>query len=110
MSGPVEKLFNDNWPIRRRWLRLALIWMALNVQVILVVGFFKIVIAASALHQKALITMLTAIVSLIGFYVFGSVWDDNDKRSRCRPHHRFDDGYTPSQSIAPDEPSEGESR
>lgn len=84
-NSVVEKLFQDNWPIRRRWLRLALIWMALNVQIILIVGFFKIEIMTSALHQNALISMLTAIVSMIGFYVFGAVWDDSNKRSRMRP-------------------------
>ena len=111
--SPVEKLFLDNWPIRRRWLRLALIWMALNVQTILVVGFFKIEIASSPLHQNALITMLTAIVSLIGFYVFGAIWDDNSKRSRFRPRCPDIDllpqpTSEPAQTIAPDEPDEGE--
>lgn len=87
----------DNWPIRRRWLRAVLIWLVINVQAILIAGFFKIEIAASALHQNALITMLTAIVSLLGFYVFGSVWDDKDKRSRWRP--RFDDPPGPDVGV-----------
>jgi hypothetical protein len=117
MPGPIEKLFTDNWPIRRRWLRMALVWMVLNVQAILIAGFFKIEIAASVLHQNAMITMLTAIVSLLGFYVFGAVWDDNNKRSRFQPRDSFPDPYfepikndrRSSETIAPDEDETGRS-
>jgi hypothetical protein len=74
-----SKLMLDNWPIRRRWLRLALIWMAVNVQIILITSFFKLEMGESALYQNAVITFTTAIVSLLGFYVFGSVFDDKNK-------------------------------
>jgi membrane protein YdbS with pleckstrin-like domain len=101
-----KQLFTDNWPIRRRWLRIALIWMALNVQAILVAAYFKIEISSSAIYQNAVITLLTAIVSLLGFYVFGAVWDDKDKRQRFHRAERV--GEPCSEQDEPEDDPEGE--
>lgn len=73
-----QKLFLDNWQIRRRWMSAALIWMAVNVQYLVVWG------KDNALHQNALITFLGAIVSILCFYIFGAVWDDKEKRAQLR--------------------------
>jgi len=71
-----QKLFLDNWQIRRRWMSAALIWMAGNVQYLVLWG------EDHALHQNALITFLGAIVSILCFYIFGAVWDDKEKRAQ----------------------------
>lgn len=68
-------LITDNWPRRRRWMSVALIWLAGNVQYILIKG------ADTAVNQQALTAMIAAFVSIICFYVFGAVWDDNSKRA-----------------------------
>lgn len=77
MLAPLqEKLFLDNWKVRRKWMMAALIWMAVNVQYLVFWG------KDNALHQNLAITFLGAIVSILCFYIFGAVWDDRDKRSR----------------------------
>lgn len=73
-----EKLFFDNWRIRRKWMTVALIWMGLNVQYLVLWG------KDNALHQNLAITFLGAIVSTLSFYIFGAVWDDNDKRAKLK--------------------------
>lgn len=70
-----QLLSNDNWPIRRRWMTIALVWMAINVEYLVIFG------KDTALHQNLAITMVGAIVSIIFAYVFGAVWDDNNKRA-----------------------------
>jgi len=67
-------LITDNWPRRRKWMSFALIWLAGNVQYILIMG------KDTAVNEQALTTMVTAFVSIICFYVFGAVWDDKSKR------------------------------
>lgn len=71
-----EKLYTDNWHVRRKWMLVSLIWMSVNVQYLVLWGH------DNALHQNALITFLGAIVSILCFYIFGAVWDDRDKRAQ----------------------------
>ena len=75
----VQKIFEDNWPIRRRWLGLSLVWLAVNVDVLL---FWK---GLDALTVQITAAMLASMVTLIGCYVFGAVWDDHSKRARMSP-------------------------
>lgn len=63
----------DNWQKRRRWMVLILSWMLANAQYLIVWG------NDTALHQNALVTLLGAIVAVLGSYVFGAVWDDRNK-------------------------------
>ena len=84
-----QKLFLDNWEIRRRWMMAALIWMAGNVQYLVIWG------RDNALHQNLAITFLGAIVSILCFYIFGAVWDDRDKRARI--------GEVPPEQPGPDD-------
>lgn len=72
----VRSLYLDNWPRRRRMLVLALLWLVGNAQYLIVFGD-----ANSSLHQNALVTILGAIVALLGSYIFGAVWDDSNKRA-----------------------------
>ena len=71
-----QKLYLDNWRVRRKWMLASLIWMSVNVQYLVLWG------KDNALHQNALITFLGAIVSILCFYIFGAVWDDKDKRAQ----------------------------
>lgn len=79
------KLLEDNWPQRRKWMIVALLWMAGNAEYIILMG------ADSVLNQNALVTLLGAIVSIICFYVFGAVWDDSNKRNLM--YQQGDQGY-----------------
>lgn len=83
-----EYLAHDNWPRRRRWMIIILAWAMLNAQYIIIWG------NDTGLHQNALVTLLGLIVAIAGSYVFGAVWDDNDKRRwRCRhPDHDIGTG------------------
>lgn len=69
-----ETLYLDNWPRRRRWMAVMLTWLVGNAQYLIIWG------ADNALHQNALITILGAIVAIIGSYIFGATWDDREKR------------------------------
>ncbi|MGX1098856.1 hypothetical protein [Amorphus sp. MBR-141] len=71
-------LYLDNWPKRRRWMALVMIWMAANVEYLVVFGD-----PDSALHQQALVALIGGIFATLGSYVFGAVWDDVDKRKRA---------------------------
>ena len=83
---PVEALLaGDNWPLRRRWMTIALIWMAGNVQYLILFG------ADTAINQNVVITMVGAIVSIIFAYVFGAVWDDQNKRSTIQDFTVYDE-------------------
>lgn len=74
---------SDNWPIRRKWMFVVIGWMMLNAQYLIIWG------ADNALHQNALVTLLGAIVAGLGSYVFGSNFDDADKRKHAA---QVDDG------------------
>lgn len=71
-----DKLYFDNWPRRRRWMLVTLLWFIANAQYLIIWG------NDTGLHQNAMVTCLGAIVAIIGSYVFGAVWDDVDKRKR----------------------------
>ncbi len=68
---------SDNWPIRRRWMKCWAIGFAVNAQVIVVDTVWR---GGSALGIQIFITLITALCSLMFFYVFGVVWDDHSKR------------------------------
>lgn len=75
MKNKVENLLpHDNWPIRRKWMLSILIWAVVNAQYVILMG------DDTALNQNALYALLGLIAGIIGSYVFGAVWDDNDKR------------------------------
>lgn len=69
-----QTLYLDNWPRRRRWMIVMLTWLMANAQYLIIWG------KDNALHQNALVTILGAIVAIIGSYVFGATWDDREKR------------------------------
>ncbi|SER29704.1 hypothetical protein SAMN05216548_114140 [Faunimonas pinastri] len=74
----VETLYLDNWPRRRRLLYLALAWIAGNAEYLLILG-------AGPLQAQAFMTLLGAGIALLFAYIFGAVWDDNNKRASLPP-------------------------
>lgn len=78
-SAHTDLGLGDNWAIRRLWMKLILAWMLCNAQYIIIWG------EDTALLQNALVTLLGAIVAILGSYVFGAVWDDREKRKRFFP-------------------------
>lgn len=76
-SNPlVDKLFDQNWPIRRAVMFIALLFMGGNAQWIIIRN------SDSVLHQQALVALLGAITTIIVGYVFGAVMDDRAKRAQ----------------------------
>lgn len=69
-----DQLFLDNWPRRRRWMKLILTWAICNAQYLIVFG------KDTGLHMNALVALLSLIFAILGSYVFGAAWDDQDKR------------------------------
>lgn len=67
-------LFEQNWRIRRIVMFIALIYIATHVSWIIFYG------EDSAVNAQLGLALVTAGVAIIGSYVFGGVWDDNDKR------------------------------
>lgn len=74
-----EALYLDNWPRRRRWMITLLVWLMGNAQYLILFG------QDTALHQNALVALLSAIVAIIGSYIFGATWDDREKRRNLPP-------------------------
>lgn len=66
---------NDSWRIRRKVLFAALLFIAVNVQYLLLFG------TDDGLRQNLAMALTGAGVAIIGSYVFGAVWDDNNKRA-----------------------------
>ena len=70
----IENNLTNNWPKRRRWMFLSILWLMANAEYIIFFG------KDTVLNQNALVTMLGAIVAIITGYVFGVTWDDTSKR------------------------------
>lgn len=71
------KLFLDNWPIRRRWLRIGMLALWANAELVLAIVLFY---GADGAVVQVFLALLGAIMSIFMIYVFGAVWDDNNKR------------------------------
>lgn len=72
---PENLINNDNWRIRRRVMVSILFWAVFNVTWLILYG------KDTALHQQIALALIAAIVAIVGSYVFGAVWDDNNKRT-----------------------------
>lgn len=83
-----ETLFRDNWPKRRKWMLRVLLWAIANAQWIIVAAFWFN--SENSILSNALIALLGLIASIIGAYVFGATWDDNDKRRHLSEREDFD--------------------
>jgi uncharacterized membrane protein len=70
-------IFTDNWPIRRRWMKWSLFFMAGNIEALIA---WTIYTGGGAYGVQIVMALLTAAVSILMFYIFGAVWDDHSKR------------------------------
>ncbi len=90
-----ETLFRDNWPRRRKWMSWVLIWAMTNSQIIICASVLRSLSPfpkenpENALLIQALLALLAMIASTMGYYVFGAVWDDNDKRKHLADREDF---------------------
>jgi hypothetical protein len=66
---------NDSWKVRRKVLFASLLFIAVDVQYLLLFG------KDDGLRQNLAMALVGAGVAIIGSYVFGAVWDDNNKRT-----------------------------
>lgn len=68
---------SDNWPKRRRWMKIWTILFGVNMQAIAIDVIWR---GGNNLEVQIFMTLATAVVSVLFFYVFGVVWDDHSKR------------------------------
>jgi hypothetical protein len=88
VADKVDKLFGDNWPIRRRIMFLFIGWEAVVVTWVIIRG------TDSSLYQTTITTMLASMTSILCAYIFGSVWDDHNKRLKLKFQPQGKDGDT----------------
>jgi hypothetical protein len=72
-----EEVVRDNWPIRRRWMKAWTIGFAVNAQMLVIDMMWR---GGSSLSVQIIMTLIAAICSIMGVYVFGATWDDQSKR------------------------------
>jgi hypothetical protein len=72
-----QDIQKDTWPIRRRWMKIWTILFGLNMQAIIGDTIYR---GGNNLEIQIFITLASAVVSVLFFYVFGVVWDDHSKR------------------------------
>jgi hypothetical protein len=72
-----KQIVKDNWPIRRRWMKIWTILFGLNMQAIAVDTIWR---GGNNLEIQIFITLASSVVGVLFFYVFGAVWDDHSKR------------------------------
>lgn len=86
----VKDLLEDGWPIRRRVMFGALLFIAGNVQYLAVWG------NDTALNSTIATNLLWVGGGIIGAYVFGAVWDDMNRRDTML---QYDTTYAPPLGI-----------
>jgi hypothetical protein len=75
MSDEIKKaLYLDNWPKRRKVLYAVLGWAMSSATYVIGLGH------DTRLNETAFVMLIGLIISLVGSYVFGAIWDDSDKR------------------------------
>jgi hypothetical protein len=72
-----KEINSDTWPIRRRWMKIWTILFGVNMEVIVGDTVWR---GGNNLEIQIFITLATAVISVLFFYVFGVVWDDHSKR------------------------------
>jgi hypothetical protein len=87
-AQPIEMIpVEDNWKNRRRVLFATLIWMGVAMTAILVRGI------DNALYDQAFIALSGSGVTLLTAYIFGAVWDDNNRRNNYGSSSYDDNSY-----------------
>lgn len=90
-----KAIFTDNWPIRRRWMKWSLFWMAGNIEAIIC---WTIWAGGNAYGVQILMALISAIVAILMFYIFGAVWDDHSKRKFSSAFESDDEDSSASES------------
>lgn len=93
----VKELLEDGWPIRRRVMFGALLFIAANVQYLAVWG------NDTALNSTIATNLLWVGGGIIGAYVFGAVWDDMNRRDTML---QYDTTYAPPVGIGGASPNQ----
>jgi hypothetical protein len=75
-------IVGDNWKIRRRWMKWLFFYLAANIEAIIC---WTIYAGGNALGVQLAMTLIGALIGLMGFYIFGATWDDNSKRRHGFP-------------------------
>jgi hypothetical protein len=84
-----------------------LVWAMVNSQIIICAAVLRWLSpfpkgeADNGLLVQALMALLALISSIIFYYVFGSTWDDNDKRRRLAEREDFNPYGDPMPAPAP---------
>lgn len=100
-SGKIaQQLFQDNWPIRRRWLRIGILSLSINAEAVLIHVLWG---GGSPMTVQIFMTLIAAIMSIFMFYVFGAVYDDHSKRRVLSSWDRMNDPYSAPPSEEDDE-------
>lgn len=74
-----EQLFShDTWSSRRRWLRIGALGLSLNAQALLIYAMWRATLDPALV--EIFLSLLGAVLSIFFAYVFGAIWDDNNKR------------------------------
>jgi hypothetical protein len=91
-----ETLFRDNWPRRRKWMAVGLIFCMGNAEAIIVVFLVRLFMPMlgpandAGILLQALLALLGMAASIYGSYIFGATWDDNNKRMHLASREDFD--------------------
>ena len=72
-----KQMITDNWPKRRRWMKVWTISFGVNMQAIVVDAIWR---GGNNLEVQIFMSLATAVVSVLFMYVFGATWDDHSKR------------------------------
>lgn len=70
-------IVTDNWKIRRRWMKYSIFWLAGNVEFLICWTIYS---GGSAIGVQIVMTLMTALLGIVGFYIFGATYDDHSKR------------------------------
>lgn len=74
-SAAARDLATDSWAKRRRIMHWALAFIGVSL------AYLMLFSPSDGLHENLSVALVGAGISIIGSYVFGAVWDDNNKRA-----------------------------
>lgn len=72
-----QQIFSDNWQIRRRWMKWSLFFFAGNIETLI---SWTIYTGGNALGVQIIMSLMSAGVAILMFYIFGATFDDHSKR------------------------------
>lgn len=75
VAAAVRDLSTDSWAKRRRIMHWSLIFIGFSL------AYMLLFAPSDGLHENLAIALVGAGTGIIGSYVFGAVWDDNNKRA-----------------------------